>query len=190
MKSKKNIKTIIGSVCVIISIIIIGCAMTKVPLSNYSPAFTGDLSVYKGKRVYLMNFDNQASDTSIWYYYSQDKKLSYAGNNTLQNYFWYAFQDAFTKLGMLVSKMDNPDLTAPAMWVTLLSITDVNYHVRVTVQKKGITEFTQEYTIQEPPLEGKDPNLVALEQRAYRMTNKLIEAILKDPGFRKVLTNP
>jgi hypothetical protein len=74
--------------------------------------------------------------------------------------------------------------------VTLLSITDENYDVRVTVQKKGITEFTQEYTIQEPPLGGKGPNLVALEERAYRMTNKLIETILKDPGFRKVLTTP
>jgi len=183
-------RIIVGCGCVIISIIMIGCAMTKVPLSNYRSAFTGDYGVYKGKRVYLMNFDNQAGDTSIWYYYSQDKKLSYAGNDTLHNYFWYAFHDAFTKLGMPISKVDNPDPTAPAMWVTLLSITDVNYHVRVTVQKKGITEFTQEYTIQEPPLEGKDPNLVALEERAYRMTNRLIGTIMEDPGFQKVLTEP
>jgi hypothetical protein len=188
MKSSKPMRIIVGCGCVIISIIMIGCAMTKVPLSNYRSAFTGDYGVYKGKRVYLMNFDNQAGDTSIWYYYSQDKKLSYAGNDTLHNYFWYAFENAFTKLGMLVSKMDNPDVTAPAMGVTLLSITDVNYNVSVIVQNRGVTVFTEKYTIQEPPLAEKDPNLAALEERAYRMTNRLIETILKDPGFQKALT--
>jgi len=86
--------------------------------------------------------------------------------------------------------MDNPDLTAPAMWVTLLSITDVNYNVSVTVQKRGVTVFTEKYTIQDPPLAEKDPNPAALEERAYKMMNKLISTILKDPGFQKVLTEP
>lgn len=189
MKSSKHKKTIVGSVCIIISIIIIGCTV-KVPLSNYNPVFTGDYSVYKGERVYLMTFDNQAKDTSMWYYYSLDMKFYYSTNDTIRNYFWYAFRDACTKAGMLVSDEDNPDLTAPAMGVTLFSITDVNYDVRVTVQKRDITVFTKAYTIQEPPLEEKDRNLAVLEQRAYKMTNRLIETIMEDPGFRKVLTEP
>ena len=193
MKSSKQIKTIIGSLCVIVSVIMIGCGTfraVKVPLSNYNPVLTEDHNLYKGKRVYLMNFDNQANDTSIWNYYSPDKKFSYSTNDTIHNYFWYAFQKSFTKVGMRVSNMDNPDLTAPAMWVTLLSITDVSYHVRLTVQNRGITVFTEKYTIQEPPLAEKDRNLAALEQRAYIMTNRLIETIMKDPRFRKLLTAP
>jgi len=193
MKSSKQIKTIIGSLCVIISVIMIGCGTlraVKVQLNSYNPAFSKDYSVYKGKHVYLMNFDNQANNTSIWYYYSPDKKFSYSINDTIHNYFWYAFQKGFTKLGMAVSNVDHPDLTAPAMWITLLSITDASYQVRLTVQKKGITVFTDTYTIQEPPLAEKDRNLAALEQRAYIMTNRLIETIIGDPRFRKVMTEP
>ena len=191
MKPSKHIKTLIGFAGVIFTTIFIGCAMmVNVPLSNYNPAFTGDYSVYKGKRVYLMNFDNQANDTTIWSYSSLDKKFSYSSNNTIQNYFWYAFQNAFIKAGMGVSNVDNPDLTAPAMWVTLLSITDASYHVRLTVQKRGVTVFTEKYTLQEPLIAEKDRNIAALEQRAYRMTNRLIETIMKDPSFRKVLTEP
>jgi len=190
MKSSKPMRIIIGFVCMIFSATIIGCAGVNVPLNNYKPMLTGDYSVYKGTRVYLMNFDNQANDTTIWSYSSPDKKFSYTHDNVIQNYFWYAFENVFTKLGMLVSKMDNPDLTAPAMWVTLLSITDVNYNVSVTVQKRGVTVFTEKYTIQDPPLAEKDPNPAALEERAYKMMNKLISTILKDPGFQKVLTEP
>jgi len=189
MKSSKSINIILGLVCVIFSATIIGCgAGVTVPLMNYKPMVTGDYDVYKGKRVYLMNFENQANDTTIWTYSSPDKKFSYSDNNMLQNYFWYSFEKAFTQLGMLVSKMDNPDLAAPAMWVTLLSITDVNYQVSVTVQKRGITVFTEKYAVREPPLAEKDRNPAALEERAYKMTNNLISTILKDAGFQKALT--
>ena len=91
---------------------------------------------------------------------------------------------------MHISNADHPDPTAPAMWITLLSITDASYQVRLTVQKKGITALTDTYTIREPPLAEKDRTTAALEQRAYRMTNRLIETILQDPRFRKVVTEP
>jgi len=192
MKSSRPAKIIIGFVGVIFGATIMGCAGVgvNVPLNNYKPMFTDDYSVYKGKRVYLMNFDNQANDTTMWAYSSPDKKFSYSDNNLLQSYYWYAFENAFAKLGMLVSKIDNPDVTAPAMWVTLLSITDVNYNVSVTVQQRGVTAFTEKYTIPEPPLAEKDRNPTALEERAYKMMNKLISTILKDPGFQKALTGP
>jgi len=203
MKSGKQIKSVIGFVCIIISILMIGCTV-KVSLSNYIPVLADDYSEYKGKRVYLMNFDNQANNTSILKYYSLDKKFTYSKpldssglkrtplsyEDLIHNYFWYAFKDAFTKLQMLISTVDNPDLTAPAMWLTLLSITDVNYDVKVTVQKKDIIAFTKPYTILEPPLSEKDRNPDDLEQRAYRMTTRLIETIMGDPDLRKVLTEP
>ena len=191
MNSRRRIEAIIGSVCIIIGITMMGCrAAVKVSLNNYNPVFTDEYSDYKGKPVYLMNFDNQANDTSIWYYYSLDKKFSYSIDDTLQNYFWYAFQNAFKKAGMGVSNADNPDLAAPAMWITLLSITDVSYQVRLTVEKREVTVFTEKYAVQEPPLAEKDRNLAALEQRAYAMTNRLIETIMKDSSFRKIFTEP
>ena len=190
MQSIRSIKIIIGFVCVLFIATIIGCATgggLNVPLTNYKPMLAGDYDVYKGQRVYLMNFENEANDTTMWAYLSPDKKISYSNNNVLQNYFWYAFNNAFTNVGMLVSRMDNPDLTAPAMWVTLLSITDVNYQVSVTIQRKGVTVFTQKYGIQESPLPEKDSTPTALEERAYKMTNNLISTILKDQGFKKAL---
>jgi hypothetical protein len=62
--------------------------------------------------------------------------------------------------------------------------------VRLTVQKRGVTVFTEKYTLQEPLIAEKDRNIAALEQPAYRMTNRLIETIMKDPSFRKVFTEP
>jgi hypothetical protein len=196
----KNRMCFVFSLFLVLAVAILGCQGVKVPLpfsqgvkvplDNYKASFSGGYEAYKGKRVYIMNFDNQANDTTIWRYFSPDKKFGYIMNDTLHNYFWYAFRNAFLKNGMLVSTVDNPDPAAPAMWVTLLSITDEQYRVQVTVQKKSITEFTNPYTIQEPPADEKDRTPELLEQRAYRMTNRLIETILKDTNFQKVIMTP
>ena len=190
MKFHKLTKRAVGFWGLTLLVTTSGCFGIKVPLDHYVPAIAGDLDAYRGKPVYLMNFDNQANDTSIWRYYSPDGKFGYLMNDTLHNYFWYAFRDAFQKKGMLVSNVDNPNLNAPAMWVTLLSITDEQYLVRVTVQRSGVTAFTEKYAIQEPPLEKKSHIPALLEQRAYRMTNRLIETILRDPNFRKIVGTP
>ena len=156
MNFPRQIKIIIGSLCVVIGITMIGCrSAVKVSLNNYNPVFTEDYSAYKGKSVYLMNFDNQADDTSIWYYYSLDKKFSYSVDNTIHNYFWYAFHDAFEKAGMRVTNVDKPDLKAPAILLTLLSITDASYRVMLTIQRRGTTVFTKKYTVDEQPLAEK-----------------------------------
>jgi len=87
------------------------------------------------------------------------------------------------------SSVDHPDLTAPAMWVTLRSITDERYNVRVTVQKKGASRL-KDYTTEEAPSAEEDRNPPVMAQRAYRMTNRLIESILGDPEFQKVIIEP
>jgi hypothetical protein len=186
--SRRVILVLVGWMA--ISLLSPGCAgrRTSVLIDQYKPQFSKEWNQYKGKSVYLMNFDNQANDTSIWYYYSRDQKFNYGTQSTIQNYFWYAFNDAFVKAGVAVSNVENPDLPAPSMWVTLRSITDERYQIRVTVQKKGSTAFIKDYISQEPlPAEG-DRNPADLAQRAYRMTNQLIESILADPDFQKVIT--
>jgi hypothetical protein len=91
---------------------------------------------------------------------------------------------------MVVYSVDNADLTAPAIWLTLLSITDEQYRVRLTLQKRGVTEFVKIYSFQEPSPEAKDRTPEVLEQRAYRMTNGLIHSILKDEQFQKAIASP
>ena len=62
--------------------------------------------------------------------------------------------------------------------------------VGLTDRKRGATVFTEKSTVQELLLAEKDRSIPALGERAYRMTNRLIETIMKDPNFRKVLTEP
>ena len=157
-----------------------------VPLRSYYPVFTADLSEYKGKRMYLMNFDNQARDTTVWYYFSPDRQFSYGGNSIIHNYFWYSFEKALISLGVWVSNMDKPDPYAPAVWMTLRSITDAKYEVEVKMQKfvYGLF-FTKIYTVTGDDIKQGERTPENMEKRAYRMTNKLIETILTDPDFKK-----
>ena len=174
-------------VCSFVSII--GCGgMATVPLSNYTPVFTGDHSVYIGKSVYLMNFENHAEDTTIWYYFSTDRKVSYGIKDLIHNYFWYGLRDALVGLGMDVTDVDNPDPKAPAMWITLVSVTDEQFQVKVTIQRLGEPDFVKTYRVEEPPLPSDDRTPANLEKRAYHMTNRLFETILNDAEFMKIFS--
>ena len=189
MKSSKHIKNIIGSVCLLMGITIIGCGgMANVSLQDYKPVFTRDHRVYMGKSVYLMNFENQANDTTIWYYFSTDRKFSYGTKDLIHNYFWYGLRDALVKVGMIVTNVDNPDPNAPAMWLTLMSITDERFQVKVTVQRKGKPDFVEKYEVQESPLPSDDRKPADLEKRAYEMTNRLFETILDDSDLKKIFS--
>lgn len=188
MKFRKYIRMVIGPLCVSMWVLIVGCGgMAKVSLTNYEPTFTGDYSLFNGKSVYLMNFENQAEDTTLWYYFSKDREISYGIEDLIHNYFWYGLRDALVGLGMKVTNADNPDLEAPAIWFTLISITDEHFQIKVTVQRKGEPDFVESYEIREPPLLG-DRTPDSLEKRAYEMTNRLFEAILNDIAFKKLFS--
>jgi len=167
-----------------------GCTSKKVMINSYTPALSKDWAAYKGQKICFLYFQNHAQDATRSYYYSKDKMTGYTSEQPLYDYFRHAFEDACAKAGMIVSNEDKQDLTAPTMWVTLLSITDEQYQTKVTVQKKDVTVFTKPYAVQEPSAPAKDSSPADLEQRAYRMTNRLIESILEDPAFQKVITEP
>jgi hypothetical protein len=156
-----------------------------VTLRSYSPAFTADLGDYKGKRVYLMNFDNQAQDTTNFAYHSPDKAFVYSGDSLIHNYFWYSFEKAFVSLGVAVTNEDKPDLTAPAMWLTLKSVTDDKYQVEVKINKRDYLVFLKVYTITGDPVPEVNRTKEFLEKRAYQMTNQLIQTVLSDPAFKE-----
>jgi hypothetical protein len=76
------------------------------------------------------------------------------------------------------------------LWVILLSVSDEKFHVLLTTEERGKTIMKKGYSLQEPPPAEKDRNPASLEQRIYKMTNRLIATILKDPNFQKVITAP
>jgi len=160
-----------------------------VSLTNYSPYFKADLSEYKGKRINLLDFHNEAKDTTLGYYFSLDRKYAYCGPSFIDNYFWYSFEKALLSLVMFVSDRRTPDPHAPAVWMTLKSMTDTKFEVEVKLQKfvYGVL-FTKTYSITGEDLPDKVEQLTQdyLEKRAYNMTNKLFETILTDPEFKKV----
>ncbi len=161
-----------------------GLTGPKIELKGYSPALGGGLNVYSGKKIYLMNFDNQAQNTSIWYYYSPDKKFTYGGDSAIHNYFWHSFQKAMLNLGIEVSNVDRPDPRAPGMWLTLKSITDKRFEVDVNLQKFSNPFFTKTYSVTAEPLPEAQRKPEKLEKQAYDMTNRLFKTILTDPEFK------
>lgn len=169
---------------VLISIYACGVYGTRIELTSYSPGLKGDLSDYRGKKIYLMNFDNQAMNTSIWYYYSRDYKFTYGWESLIHNYFWYSFRKAMVNLGMEVSNVDRPDPSAPGMWLRLKSLTDERFVVEVYIQKFSAPLFIKTYSINAEPLPPEERTPENLEMRAYDMTDKLIGAILTDPQFK------
>lgn len=162
-------------------------ASVVVTLTNYFPNFTTDLSEYRGKRINLLDFDNQAKDTTLGYYFSLDRKTSYSGPSFIDNYFWYSCEKALISLGMVVSNRNTPDPHAPAVWMSLKSMSDVKFEVELKLQKfvYGVS-FTKIYTITGENLPDKVEQRTKeyLEKRAYNMTNKLFETILNDPEFK------
>lgn len=171
-----------------LALLLSGCAVgiqgTKIDLKSYSPALKESLSDYRGKKIYLMNFDNQAGNTTVWHYYSADKKFTYGGDSFIHNYFWYSFEKALVNIGMEVSRVDRPDPRAPAIWMTLKSITDERFAGEVNLQKFGKPLLIKIYDVVAEPLDRETRTPENLERRAYDMTNRLIEKILTDPEFK------
>lgn len=157
---------------------------TKVNITNFAPDLSWDHKFYSGKKVYLMNFENGANDTSLWYYYSPDKKFTYSNGDTLVNYFWYAFQKSMHDMGMQVSNVDRPNPSAPAMWLSLKSATEDRFQIQVNLQGYGDPFFVKIYTVSSEPLTAEERAPEVLEKRAYEITNRFIETVLTDPEFR------
>jgi uncharacterized lipoprotein YajG len=176
--------------CLLAGFLFSGCASKKVMINNYTPSLSKDYSAYKGKKICFLYFQNHAQDATRSYYYSKDKLTGYTSDQPLYDYFRHCFEDACAKAGMIVTNEDKPDLTAPTMWLTLLSVTDERFETKVTVQKKDITVFTKQYAVDESPAPAKDASTADLAQRAHRMTTRLIESVLGDPEFQKTITEP
>jgi len=87
-------------------------------------------------------------------------------------------------IGIIVSNWEGQDPIAPAVSVTLRSITDTKFEIQVKMEKSYGVYFIKNYEVVGDAINPEERTPENLEKRAYRMTNKLVETILVDPEFK------
>jgi hypothetical protein len=210
-------KNITGSSIIlacIIGLFLVGCAASsKIMMTQgkYTPQFrSGDYSRYKGKKLILAAFTNQAANTKAWDYYSVDKKYMYEGDAQLESYYWGCFRKAFRHIG--VNLVDYayagrgprpyhygwgwgygydryPEAAraargVPEFALTMISLTDQEFSFKVYLYKNGETKLEKDFTVKAAP--SKTENTAELEKRSYRFVDLAFTAIMKDKDFQRV----
>jgi len=200
---------------IVFSIIILfltGCASgTKITMTQekYSPSFrAADYSRYKGKKLVLSSFTNQAQNTKTYNYFSPDKKLNYEGNVSLENLYLNSFTKAFKHIGVnLVDYAYDNDpnyrhgyrygywwggpgpggYKAPKgvseFQFILLSMTDQELKFKVLLFKEGESKLDKEFTVTMPA--AGTENAAELEKRGYRLMDLAFTTVMKDRDFQK-----
>lgn len=209
----KRIKCSSLIVFCIIGLFLTGCAGgTKVTMKqeSYSPSFrSGDYNRYKGKKLVLSSFYNQAQNTKTYNYFSPDKKLTYEGNVSLENLYLNGFTKAFKHIGVnLVDYTYDNDARyhpgyrhgywwgapGPAGYkapkgvsefqFALLSMTDQELKFKVIVFKDGETKLDKDYTVTMSA--AATENAAELEKRGYQLIDLAFTTVMKDRDFQKV----
>ena len=189
-----------------------GAASSKILMKEgkYSPSFgSGDYSRYKGKKLILAGFTNQAGNTKAWAYYSADNKYMYEGDAKLESYYWYCFKKAFHHIGVNVVDYyygggprpygyhygwgygydPGPDARraargVPELGMTLTSLTDQEFSFKVYVYKNGETKLEKDFTVKMNAAGTENP--ADLERRSYRLVDLAFTTIMKDKDFQRV----
>lgn len=209
---KKHLKWSSVLVFCVIGIFLTGCASgTKIVTTQekYAPSFrAGDYSRYKGKKLVLSNFYNQAQNTKTYNYFSPDKKLNYEFNVSLESFYMNSFQKAFRHIGVNLvdyvydDKYRGPGAYHPGYWwgvpgpagyrapkgvaefqFILLSLTDQELKFKAVLFREGETKFDKDFTVTMAP--AATDNTAELERRAYKLVDLAFTTIMKDSGFQK-----
>lgn len=196
----------------IIGLFLTGCASgTKITMKQekYSPSFrANDYSRYKGKKLVISSFTNQAQNTKQYNYSSPDNKLTYEGNVSLENYYSSCFQKAFRHVGVSLVDYSYDDdyrqrhgyrygywwggpgpggYKAPKgvseFQFILLSMTDQEFKFKVLLFKNGETKLDKEYTV--TMAAATTDNAAELEKRAYQMVDLAFTTVLRDRDFQR-----
>lgn len=161
-----------------------GSATVEIKQDNYLPELGRTFPAYRGKTIYLANVDNQANNTTMWYYYNTQGSITYESWPSITSYFWYCIDKAFERAGLKVYNMDQSS-NASEVDITLESITDQQFQYMVSVHGKG-APFQKHFTITMEPVTTTDAGV--LEKRAYGMIDKMVKAILEDEGFERAVS--
>jgi hypothetical protein len=200
----------------IIALFLAGCgaAGSKITMKQgkYTPQFrSGDYGHYKGKKLILAGFTNQAGNTKSYSYNSADNKYMYEGDAQLESYYWSCFKKAFRHIGVNIVDYNYgggprpygyhhrygygwgyapPPEEAraakgvPEFGMTLTSITDQEFSFKVFLYKNGETKLEKDFTVKMSAA-GTD-NVADLEKRSYRLVDLAFTTIMRDKDFQRV----
>lgn len=149
----------------------------------------GQFGLFQGKRILLTTIRDESKNTSNLAYYSPEGtvgyQLFYSSEHSIQqpvvSYFWYALKKGFECVGVRIEEY-GPIFDAE-LSLTFLSLTDEEVQFRALLMRKGVLTLQKEYAVAMPKLTSRDKGL--LEERAYRMLDAIVAALLTDPGFQK-----
>lgn len=173
------------STCVLLFTLYVGRGeKVQIKQDDYAPALGGSFSQYKGKPVFLASVNNEANNTTIWYYYNPEQTITYEAWPSLTSYFWYCLKRALESAGMRVYENDKP-AGVPEVEVTLESLTDVEFTYLVRVRGRG-SAFKKQFTVTMAPAKKGDADY--LVKRAYSMIDKMAKAMLGDKEFARAFS--
>lgn len=161
-------------------------------LVEYTPKIdTAKYSPFSGKKMCISNIRNEAGNTTNFDYFSKDQKVHYQLSNKAntivmltQNYFWYAYQKAFSQIGMEASTDCSPENT-PELWIIFQSLNDEELQLKINVLKNRETLYEKDLVVTMAPASSRD--ITGLQKRAFEMIDLTVTTILDDPGFQGIL---
>jgi len=205
---KRNIQRFLAGFF-ILALVVTGCAGgTKITMTQekYAPSFkANDFARYKGKKLVLSSFFNQAQNTKTYNYFSPDNKLNYEGNVSLENLYWNSFQKAFKHVGVILVDYtyDGSHPYRHGWWwgapgpggykaprgvaefqFILLSMTDQELKFKALIFKEGETKLDKDFTVTMAPAATEDK--AELERRGYQLIDLAFTTLLRDRDFQKV----
>jgi hypothetical protein len=209
----KRSSTILLSALFLAVVLATGCASmggpkVKVQYEQYAPGFkASDFSRFKGKKLVLSPFINQASNTKAWNYSSPDQKVTYETSAQLETYLWYCFEKDLKHIGVRLidyaaggpgyrpyhhpygwwgapppASAQAPRGT-PEFQLVMTSLTDQEFKFQVLLFKDGETKFQKDYAVNMEPAPTQD--VQELGKRAHRLVDLAFTTVLKDRDFQK-----
>lgn len=144
---------------------------------------------FKGKTILLNSIADNSKNTTNLTYFNPERTFShemfYSKDSSwpqpLVSYLWYALQKGFESVGIRV--LAEGSIYDAALSMTINSMTDEEVKFDVLMIRTKMIQFQKSYVVTMPKAPSGESEI--LEQRSYRMLDKMIEAMLGDPGFQE-----
>jgi|LSQX01.1.fsa_nt_gb hypothetical protein len=145
---------------------------------------------YHNKKVLLLPVSDRSGDTTDLFYYSEDKTVGYRFHHhaspdpqPLASYLWCGLQKVFACAGIeVVGTGTNHDAD---LALVLHSLTDGEVRFAVDLTRENKYTYSREYMVKMMDAQDGRPDL--LEQRAYKMLELMVTAMLQDPEFEQAM---
>lgn len=161
------------------------CAGTGVTLSaaEFQSRLVDQSGGYRGSHLHLVTPTNQAENTTIFYYYSADRRVSYGGP-ALTSYLWYGLEKAFDAVGIMVHENEG-EYPAPELDLTFTSWTETEFVGEIRL--RGTQGYRRQLHVVFPNPPGPTATLAERKAFAYNQLDLIAACILDDKQFKASL---